>query len=269
MDQINLSFFKDIWQNIVAVLPKVLAVIVLIVIGWLVIKIISAILRKTLTVANADKYGDKLKEVEMFRNVDFKVTDVIIKTVKWIVILFLTISAAEILGLKMVSNGVGAVIAYLPKLFTAIAIFLIGVFLANIVKNGIQSAFKALDITGGNVIGNIVFYAITIIIGITSLNQAEIDTEIITNNLTIIFGSFLLAFTIAFGLGSREIVQRLLFGFYSRKNLEIGQKIRIGDVKGTIDAIDSIYLVLKNEEGKFIYPIKEVNDQIIQIMDDN
>ena len=267
MDQLDFSFFKNIWQSIIAAMPKILAVIVLFVVGWLVMKIVSAILKKALRAANADKLGDKFKEVDLFRNVNFNVTDIVVKTVKWIIILFLIISAAEILNLQMVSEGVSAVIAYLPKLFSAIAIFLIGVLLANIVKNGISATFKALDITGGNVIGNIVFYAITIIIGITALNQAEIDTQIITNNLTIIFGAFLLAFTVAFGLGSREIVQRLLFGFYSRKNLEVGQKIRIENVEGIIDSIDNIYLILKNEDGKFIYPIKEVNDKIIQVYD--
>jgi hypothetical protein len=77
-----------------------------------------------------------------------------------------------------------------------------------------------------------------------------------------------LSFTIAFGLGSKEIVQRLLFGFYSRKNLTVGQRIRIGKVEGTIGAIDNISLVLKTNEGKFVFPIKEVNDRIIQLLDD-
>jgi len=268
MEKVDLSFLQDMLQNIIEFMPSLLAVIILILIGWIVIKIVSTVLRKALKVAKVDKLGDKMKEIDIFRNVNFKVSDIIIKTVKWIIILTLIISAAQILGLRMVSDGVTAIIAYLPKLFTAIAILIIGIFLANIVKNGILSAFKALDIGGGKVIGNIVFFAITIVIGITALNQAEIDTQMITNNLTIIFGSFLLAFTIAFGLGSREIVQRLLFGFYSRKNLKVGQKVKIEDVKGTIDAIDNIYLILKTEEGKFIFPIKEVNDKIIQVMDD-
>jgi len=268
LGNVDLSFLQDMLQNILEFLPSLIAVIILLLIGWLVIKIVSAVLKKTLKVAKVDKLGDKIKEIEIFRNMDFSLSKVIIKVVKWIIILFLIISAAEILNLKMVSDGVMAIIAYLPKLFTAIAIFMIGVFLANIVKKAILNAFKALDIGGGNVIGNIVFFAITIIVGITALNQAEIDTEMITNNLTIIFGSFLLAFTIAFGLGSREIVQRLLFGFYSRKNLTVGQKIKIDDVEGTIDSIDNIYMVLKTKEGKFIFPIKEVNDKIVKVLDD-
>jgi len=41
-------------------------------------------------------------------------------------------------------------------------------------------------------------------LAITALNQVGIDKEIITSNLTLILGSLLLAFMIAFGLGSKE-----------------------------------------------------------------
>ncbi len=268
IEGVNLSFLQDMWQNIIGFMPKLISLIVLLIVGLIILKIVTLFLRKTLKVANVDRFGDKIKEIQIFQNTNFQVSGIIIKIVRWIIILLITISAAGILELQMVTDGITAIIAYLPKLFTAIAIFIIGVFLANVVKNAILSSFKALDIGGSQVIGNIVFFAITIIIGITALNQAMIDTEMITNNLTIIFGSFLLAFTIAFGLGSRDIVQRLLFGFYSRKNLAIGQKIKIGEVQGTIKSIDNIYLVLVNDDGRFIFPIKEVNDKIIQVVDE-
>lgn len=267
IEGVNLSFLQHMWQDFISFLPKLISVLAIILIGWIILKIVSIVLRKVLKAANADKLGDKIREIQLFRNAKFKVTDVVVKVVRWILILFITIAAAGVLELNMVIDGIAAIITYLPKLFTAIAIFIVGIFLANIVKNAIISSFKALDISGSQVIGNIVFFAITIVIGITALNQAMIDTEMITNNLTIIFGSLLLAFTIAFGLGSREIVQRLLFGFYSRKNLAIGQKIRIGDVQGRIEAIDNIYLVLVNENGKFIFPIKEINDKIVQVIE--
>jgi hypothetical protein len=43
------------------------------------------------------------------------------------------------------------------------------------------------------------------------------------SNLTLIVGSILLAFNIAFGLGSKDLIKRLLFGYYSPKNLQIGE----------------------------------------------
>lgn len=267
LDDIDISFFKDIWQEMVTVFPKLIAVLLLIIVGWVVIKVITRVLKKILNTSRVDKLEEKIKEVDLFRNIGFDLSDAFVKIVRWVLMLFITIAASEILGIKMLSEGLAAVIAYLPKLFTAVIIFMAGVFLANLVKNAIISSFKAINLSGGNVIGNIIFLAITIMISITALNQASIDTEIITNNLTLIFGSLLLVLTIAFGLGSKDIIERLLFGFYSRKNLTAGMKVKIGDKEGIVESVDNISLILRTVDKKLIIPIKEVNDSIVEIKD--
>ncbi len=269
LDQVNLSFLQEIWQVLLDFLPKILAAAVVLLIGWLLMKLITFLVKKALKFTKIDSWTDKLNEIEIFENSDFefKPANFIVKAIKWVLILVIVIIVSDILGLQMISQEIGNVISYLPKLFSAVVIFMIGIYIANIIRNAIKSLFKSFDLGGSNLIGNIIFYAITVIVTITALNQAGINTDIITNNLTIILGSLLLSFTIAFGLGSKEIVQRLLFGFYSRKNLVVGQKIRVGEVEGTIIALDNITLVLRTDKGKFIFPIKEINDRIIQVLD--
>ena len=267
LDQVNLSLFEDMWQELLKFMPKLIAVIAVLIIGWLLIKIVSFLIKKALKFSKIDILAEKLQEIDIFKNVSIKPTIIVVKVVKWILLLLMLIIISDILGLQMLTDGIASFIGYLPRLFSAIAILMIGIYIANIIKNAIKSLFKSLDLGGSNVIGSIMFFAIVVIVAITALNQAGIDTEMITSNLTLILGSLLLAFTIAFGLGSKEIVQRLLFGFYSRKNLNVGQKIKIGGIEGTIEAIDNIYLTLITDDGKFIFPIKEVNDTIIQVLD--
>ncbi len=270
LDKINFSLFESMWQELQQFLPKLITAIIVLIIGWIFIKILTFFIKKALSISKVDILADKLNEIEFVRNssIEIKPTVFIVKIVKWFLMLLILIMISDILGMKMLTEGIASFIGYLPKLFSALAILIVGIYIANIIKNSIQSVFKSFGLGGSNVIGNIVFFAITVIVSITALNQAGINTEIITSNLTLILGSLLLAFTIAFGLGSKEIIQRLLFGFYSRKNLSVGQKIKIGEVQGTIEAIDNINLTLLTEKGKFIFPIKEVNNQIIQVFDD-
>lgn len=270
LDQVNLSFLQEMWQALLDFLPKIFAALAVLIIGWILMKLITFLVKKALKFTKIDSWTDKLNEIEIFENSDFefKPANFIVKAIKWVLILVIVIVVSDILGLQMISQEIANLISYLPKLFSAVVIFMIGIYLANIIRNAIKSLFKSFDLGGSNLIGNIIFYAITVIVTITALNQAGINTDIITNNLTIILGSLLLSFTIAFGLGSKDIVQRLLFGFYSRKNLVVGQKIRVGEVEGTIAALDNITLILITENGKFIFPIKEINDRIIQVFDD-
>ena len=116
-------------------------------------------------------------------------------------------------------------------------------------------------------ISQAVFFLLIIFISITALNQAGIDTEIITSNITMIMASFLLAFSIAFGLGAREVVGDLLRTFYARKTYEIGQHIEFQNTVYEVEAVDNISVILKNEEGKLVVPIKDIVGSQIKIKD--
>jgi len=266
--KINLDPVQNIWSNILDGLPRVLGLIGYIIISWLLIKIVLYVVKKILSKTKLDELSNKLNETKIFGDKTIKIvlTNIILITLKWFLVLVFVLIGADIFGLVVVSAGIGSFIAYLPKLISALLIFVVGLYVGTLVKKAIHSTFKSLEITGGNLLGNIVFYLIVIFVSVTALDQAGVDTSIIKNNITIILGSIVLSFTIAFGLGSKEIIKRLLFGFYSRKNLAVGQRIRIGETEGTIESIDNIYMTLNTNEGKFIFPIKEVSDTIIQII---
>ena len=271
LEDINLNFLSEIWQAIVNFSPKLLLVILVLLIGWISVKIVAYIVKKALKLTKIHKWEDKLNEIEIFHQSEFKINleKLIISAIKWIVALLIIIIVSDILGLEVISQEIGNLIRYLPKLFSALAIFMIGVYIASIIRNAVNSLFKSFNLGGSKFIGNIIFYVLVVIITITALNQAGVDTGIITNNLTLILGALLFAFTLAFGLGSKEIIQRLLFGFYTRKTLSVGDVIKIGDVKGKIAAIDNINLILQTKEGKQVFPIKIINDSIIKIIDED
>ena len=124
-----------------------------------------------------------------------------------------------------------------------------------------------MDLSGGKMISQVVFFLLLTFISVTALNQAGIDTEIITSNITMILGAFLLAFAIAFGLGAREVVGKLLKTFYARKTYEVGQKIRFNNEDYTVEEVKSISVILKNTTGKLIVPIDDLVEHQVQLQD--
>jgi hypothetical protein len=260
--------FKQILEDIVASLPKVLGFIGFVIISWIFIKIFLWLIRKALSKTKIDEWSKKLNETEIFGNttINIVLTKVILGVLKWFLILIFVMAGSGIFGLDAVSSGISAFFAYLPRLLTALGIFVAGVYIGTIVKKAVNSMFKSLEITGGNLVGNIAFYLIVVFLSITAFDQAGIDTSIIKSNLTLVIGSVLLSFAIAFGLGSRDIIKRLLFGYYSRKNIEVGQKIRIKEVEGVVESIDNICFILVTADGKIVFPIKEIVDNQVTII---
>lgn len=267
LSDLNSSFLENMWGSFLEFVPKALLAIAFFVVAIVVLKIVNFVLSKILKVTNIDSLTTRLNEAELFGKSDFTVqpSKIILKFVKFLLIMVFVIIGAEKLGMHMVTEGIGSFIAYLPVLITALLIFVIGVYLGSIVKGAIQNTFKSLEISGSNLVSNIAFYAIVVVVTITALNQAGIDTSMITSNLTMIVGAMLASFTIAFGLGSRDVILRLLFGFYTRKNIAIGQSVEIGKIKGIVTAIDNIALTIQTDEGTFMLPIKDVVDAEIKL----
>lgn len=264
----DFSFLQNLWYDFVGFLPQLLKGLAFLIIGWLFIKLVLYIIKKALGLTSIDTLPEKLNVDEIFGNSSLKIqpTKIIITSIKWVLIFIFIIVASELLGLKMVSEQLSNLIAYLPKLISALLIFAVGIYLANMIKKTVSGMFSSLELTGGGLVGNIVFYIIAVIVSVTTLNQAGINTDLITNNLSIIFASILAAFTISFGLGSRDIIKRLLFGYYSRKNLQVGDKIKTENFEGTIVSIDNISVVLRTEQKNIIIPIKEIVDNRIEVL---
>jgi len=264
----DFSFLQTLWSNFIDFLPQLLKGIGFLIIGWLLIKLILLVIKKALGFTKIDSLPEKLNVDEIFGESSLKIqpTKIIITAIKWVLILIFIIVGSELLGLRMVSEQLSSLIAYLPRLISALIIFAIGIYVANLVKKALFSMFKSLELTGGNLVGNIAFYLIAIVVTVTALNQAGVNTDLITSNLSIILGAILASFTIAFGLGSRDVIKRLLFGYYTRKNIQEGDKVIINGIEGVVAIIDNICVVLITEKGKVILPIKEIVDNKVEII---
>jgi len=260
----SLSVMTD---EIATVIPNILGAIAIVIIGWLATKLIVGIVRKALKLAKADKLDDKINEIEIFegKKLNFNVIKIVTKFVKWIMYIMLLIIVTDILNLTMVSEEIKNFLGYLPKLFSALIIFTIGLLLANFIKKAIKSFFESMDLSGSKIISQIVFFLLLTFISITALNQAGVDTAIITSNITMILAGFLLAFSLAFGFGAQKVVGDLLRTFYARKTYEIGQKIEFNNIKGEVETVNNISVTLKTEEGKLIVPIKDIVESQVKI----
>lgn len=266
---LTFNALNEMGIQIMGTLPNIVGAILILVIGWLITKLILMVLKRVLKFTKVDKLTDLINENNIFGNTDvkFNTSKVILSFVKWILFLVFLIVAADIMNWKIVSIEIGKLISYLPKLFSAIALFMIGLYIANFVKKAIKGLFDSLDLIGAKAISSLVFYVVVIIITVTALNQAGIQTEIITNNLTIILGAFLGALALGLGLGSKDIVGNLLHTFFTKKNFEIGQKINCDDVSGTIESIENMTMTVKTIKGKVVLPIKDVVSSQILIKD--
>lgn len=247
-----------------------LLLLLYVVFGWLLLKVVSFLFKKTLRFLHIEKLQEVFDKNELFGklSVELRLEKIIIAFVKIFVVLLLVVVGAELFGLEVVSREVSNFVSYMPKLFIALAMLVAGVYFASWLKKTIVGVLKAIDFSGARFVGALVFYLVFIFVSITVLNQAGINTDVITSNISIVIGAIMLAVVLSLGLGSKDMVARLLNSFYARKNIEIGKRIRLNnELEGYVIAIDNVYLCLLVDGKKNFIPINKVSDSQIEVLD--
>jgi len=247
---------KTIGDKIVDVLPSIFGALLFLLLGWFLARLISAAIVRLLQAVNFDSFAEKVnvKEFLSKANVDISASEIIGKFVRGIIILLAFVGACDQLGLGMVSEKIGELINYLPTLFVAIVIFLLGIYFATFIRDLIKGATASLGMSAGKVVSNLVFYFLFIMVTLTALDQAGIDTTVITSNMLIIMGSILAAAAISYGFASRYVLSNILAGYAGRNTFQKGQTIEIEGIKGEIIDITSTSVILQTGNEKMVIP---------------
>lgn len=266
--EVFLESLKSFGQQIMGAIPGILGAIFLIVLGWLIARLIARLIVKLMTVVKFDKLFENLNSKEFLKNLKITVGPSVIvgKFIFWVIFLLFIVTATETLGWTVVAQEITNLIRFIPNLFIGIIIFIIGLYIANFIKSLIITSFSSLGISSGKIMSEIAFYIIMIIITLTALKQTGINTRFIDNNITIIIGIIVGAFALSFAISSRDVLQNILAGFYTKNNFHVGQKIKIDGVTGEIVKMDSIHLVLKSAKDKIVFPVSKLITEKVEII---
>jgi len=256
-------------EKLMASLPSVIGALLIILLGWLFAKLLSGVIGRILKAVKFDTLAENVNVQEFLHKANITLTPSLLigKFIYWIVLLLVVITASETLGWSAVSEEISRLIGYLPQLLAAVVFFIVGVYIATFVRDIINGTTKTLGISAGKVISTFVFYLLLMLVTLTALKQAGIDTSIITSNLLIIIGSIMLSVAISYGFASRDVLSNILGSYFSRGTFAIGQKIMIDEKQGTILEITRTTVKIGlNNNRDLVIPANQLMTKQIEII---
>jgi len=258
------------WYKIFETLPSILTAIVIMLIGWIVARSLSYLVFKGIQLSKLENLASKAigKNITQQEDSKWSLAIVLKKIVYYTVLLLFAVFASEVLGWQVVTQELSKLIAYLPKLFSAVIIFLIGLYIAGFIRKALHMGTASFNIQGSSIISTLVFYVLMTLITVTALSQAGIDTGAVTANFLIIIGSIFLSFAVAFGLGARDLLRNMVAGLYARRSFYVGQHILIDGMEGNIEQINTINFILGMKDMKVSIPIAKLLDEKVVIYND-
>lgn len=257
-------------SKILNTLPSLVGALVILLIGWLFAKIVSSGIKKLLDVLKFNRMAEKIDAQKFLNKANIKVTpiELVAKFFYYILLLLVLVTAADSLGWDALSHEISNLIGLLPNLLLASIFFIVGLYIATFVRDVIKGATTSLGISAGRVLSSMIFYLLIIIVSLTALEQAGLDTSIITSNLLLIIGSVLIAAAISYGFASREILSNILASFFSRRTFKVGQIIEIEGDRGRILQISNVSLIIKNDAGeRIVIPTQQLIQHRVKIIE--
>ena len=267
--QVSIESLTTLGEQIMRILPGILAAVLLLLVGWLLAKIVSRIISRLFRLLHFDRLAGRINQMKWMQKSEFKVvpSKIIGKFVYWVILVLFIITATDTLGWSAVSQAFNQLITYLPQLFSAIIIFVVGFYLANLIRDFIKTTLQSFEVASASALGEIAFYILMAIVAVTALEQAGVETSLLTSNITLIIGSVLLAFAVAFAISSRDVFRNILSSYYGKENFHVGQHIKYNKIQGEIIKIDRMHVTIKDGKTSHVIPTARLISEEFEIIE--
>jgi hypothetical protein len=214
MNQIDLMLepVRTVLIQFGAFLPRLLLAIIILLIGWLLAKALRVIVLKGLKAINFQVLSDRAG-IDRFLQKGGMQTDtpgILGGLVYWLAMLVVLMIAFNSLGMAHVTELIGRIMLFIPKIIVAVLILAFGAYFARFIDNSIITYGKNVGLEDTEFLGRVARYAILVFVVMIALEQVDVASELVRQSFLIILAGVVLALALAFGLGSRERVAALL-----------------------------------------------------------
>lgn len=217
---------STVLSRLVLFLPNLLGAILIFVVGWIVSAWVKALIVKLLTAVGLQRAvaGTAIEAFIQKAELKGKAEDILGSLVKWVIIFIFFIAAINILGLPTVSLVLNSILAYIPRVISAILILLIGVLLAGVVESIVKGAAGAVDVSTARLLGKLASWIVMIFSVLAAVSELGIAQQFINILVIGVVSTLSLGLGLALGLGSKEVISDLLGEWYKNFRRDIKRK---------------------------------------------
>ncbi len=189
-----------------------LLVIIILIIGWLLSKMVKAIVSKALKLIKIDTISDRIELGKLLSKggITYSLSDLVGVICYWLGLLVTFMVAVNAVGLTIAADLLNQVVLYIPNVIAALFILILGMFVSTILKTIVQTAASNAGLNQGKFLAQIVETIVVVFAFFVALEQLKIGIQLTQVTLGIILGSIGLALALAFGLGCKDVAGKFV-----------------------------------------------------------
>ncbi|PWU44935.1 hypothetical protein DLE60_20300 [Micromonospora globispora] len=168
----------DMWRSVLLFIPRAIAFIVILVVGWLIARAVLKIVDVALERVGFDRAVERGGIKRALERTKYDASDILARLAYYAVLLFTLQFAFGVWGPNAISDLIRGVISWLPRAFVAIVIIVVAAAIANAVRDLVTGALGGLSY--GKILADLAAVFILALGIIAALNQVGIATTVTT-----------------------------------------------------------------------------------------
>jgi len=210
VESLFLDPFQAAWTQIATmlggILPKLVAALLILFLGWLISKLLAGLARKLLFLIRFDRLVAKAGVEDFLAKGGVKKNSVQILggVVYWFFLILTLITAFGVAGLDAAVDPLISILLYIPNIFIVILILTIGAYLAAFADSAVRAYSTNFGAKKPEMTGKIARVLVLIFVLIIAFEQLQFKTEILSRVFLIVLASVGLGVAIAIGLGAKD-----------------------------------------------------------------
>jgi hypothetical protein len=206
--------------KVLALLPNVLAMMIILSVGLMAGYVVAYATERLLRVIGLDHLGNRLGVSAALARGGVKtgLSYLIGRSVYWMVLLFAAMAGLGALNLEPINQFARSFLAYLPHLFVAGLILLVGYLLSNFVSQAVLIAAVNAGIPPARMVALMARWGVQLIAVAMALEQLGIAQHTVAVGFGLALGGLVLALALAFGLGAKDLAREFLERQFGRKH---------------------------------------------------
>jgi flagellar biosynthesis protein FliQ len=200
-------------------LPRILLAVVIVVVGWMIAKMVRFAIVKGLRAVNFNVLIERAGMDTFLRDGGIRAdtTEILALLFYWLVILASLVIGFNLLGLEYITDLLGRVVWFLPKVMVALLILAFGAYFARFIGNAVIAYCRNVHLQDAEILGRLAQYAILAFVVLIALDQVDVGGDIVRQTFLIVLAGVVLALALAFGIGGKDWAAEMLERWWPRR----------------------------------------------------
>ena len=201
-------------------LPRLALALGVLIAGWLIAKAVRFAIEKGLRAINFHVLAERAGMDGFLRQggIHADTTAIFGLLFYWLVILAALVIAFNSLGLTFITDLLGKVVLFVPKVMVALLILAFGAYFALFIGQTATTYCRNVGIQDADFLGRIARYAILAFVVLIALDQVNVAGDIVRQTFLIVLAGVVFALALAFGLGGQRWAAELLERWFPRRD---------------------------------------------------